>query len=46
LLQKTVFICVLVAIFALVFRAGDLSVAARNFLQDRLTGLGITIQPN
>jgi hypothetical protein len=37
---------VLVVIFALVFRAGDLSVSARNFLQDRLTGLGITLQQN
>jgi hypothetical protein len=33
--QKTVFICVLVAIFALIFRVGDLSADARNFLQDR-----------
>jgi hypothetical protein len=46
LLQKTVSVCVLVVIFALVFRAGDLSVGARNFLQDRLTELGITLQQN
>jgi hypothetical protein len=44
--QKTVFICVLVAIFALIFRVGDLSADARNFLQDRLVELGTTLQQN
>jgi hypothetical protein len=46
LLQKTVLICVLVAIFALIFRVGDLSADACNFLQDRLFVLGITVQQN
>jgi hypothetical protein len=46
LLQKTVFICVLVAIFAFIFRVGNLSADARNFLQDRLVELGITVQQN
>jgi hypothetical protein len=46
LLRKTVFVCVPVAIFALIFRVGDLSSDARNFLQDRLVELGITVQQN
>jgi hypothetical protein len=39
-------ICVLVVIFALVFRAGDLSTDARDFIQDRLTELRTVLQQN
>jgi len=46
LLRKVVSICVLVAIFAFVFRAGDLSIDARDFIQDRLTELRIVLQRN
>jgi hypothetical protein len=37
---------VLVAIVVLVFRAGDLSIEARDFIQDRLTELRIVLQQN
>ena len=45
MLRKTVYLCVLIGIGVLVFRASDLSVDARDFIQDRLTELGITL-PN
>ena len=44
LLQKLGSVCLLVVIFALLFRVGELSVNACNFLQDRLTELGIPQQ--
>jgi hypothetical protein len=46
LLQKTVYVCLLVVIFVLVFRAGDLSIDVRDYVQDRLAELGITLQQN
>ena len=46
MLQKTVYVCLLVVIFALVFRAGDLSIDVRDYVQDRLVELGITLQQN
>jgi hypothetical protein len=46
LLQKTVSICVLVVIVLLVFRAGDLSAGARDFIQDWLMALTIAVQQN
>jgi hypothetical protein len=33
-------------IFALLFRAGELSINARDYIQDRLAELGITLQQN
>jgi hypothetical protein len=44
-LQKTLSICVLVAIVALVCQAGDLCVNARDYIHGQLVELGIT-QPN
>jgi hypothetical protein len=46
LLKKTVSVCVLVVIFALVFRVGDLSTDARDYIQDRLAELRIAFQQN
>jgi len=46
LFQKTVSICILIAIVALVFRAGDLSIDARDFIQNRLSELRIVLQQN
>jgi hypothetical protein len=45
-LQKTLAICVRVAIVALVCQAGDLSVGTRDFIQSRLQELRIALQPN
>ena len=45
-LQKTLSICVLVAIAVLVCQAGDLSVDARDFIQGRLQELRIVLQPS
>jgi hypothetical protein len=39
-------LCVLIMVFALVYRAGDLSVDARDFIQDRLTALRSVLQQN
>ena len=44
LLQKVVSVWVLVGIVALLFRAGVLSVEARDFIQDSLMELGIAQQ--
>ena len=44
MLRKTVSICILIAIVALVFRTGDLSIDARDFIQDRLSELRIMLQ--
>jgi hypothetical protein len=41
-----VYVCLLVVIFALLFRAGDLSIDARDYIQDRLAELGITLPQN
>ena len=46
LLQKTMYVCLVVVIFVLVFRAGELSIDARDYIQDRLAELGITPQQN
>ena len=46
MLKKAVSICILIGIVALVFRAGDLSVEARDFIQDRLSELRIILQQN
>jgi hypothetical protein len=46
MLQRTVSLCILIAIVALVFRAGDLSIDARDFIQDRLSELRILLQQN
>ena len=44
MLQKTRYICLLVVIFVLVFRAGELLIDARDYIQDRLAEMGITPQ--
>ena len=44
--QKTVSICILIAIVALVFRVGDFSIGARDFIQNRLSELRIVLQQN
>jgi hypothetical protein len=46
LLQKTMYVCLLVVIFVLIVRAGELSIDARDYIQDRLAELGITPQQN
>jgi hypothetical protein len=46
LLQKTMYVCLLVVIFVLVFRVGELSIDARDYIQDRLAELWITPQQN
>ena len=46
MLQKTVSICILIGIVALAFRAGDLSIHARDFVQDRLSELRIVPPQN
>jgi hypothetical protein len=38
------YVCLVVVIFVLVFRAGELSKDARGYIQDRLAELGITPQ--
>jgi hypothetical protein len=45
-LQKTLSICILIAIAVLVCHAGDLSVDARDFIQGRLQELRIVLQPS
>jgi hypothetical protein len=44
ILQRAVSVCLLVVIVLLLFRAGDFSTQARDFIQDRLTELGIAQQ--
>jgi hypothetical protein len=44
MLQRAVSVCLLVVIVLLLFRVGDLSTQARDFIQDRLTELGIAQQ--
>jgi len=39
-------ICLLVAIVVLVYQAGDLSIDARDFIQDRLDDLRTTLRLN
>ena len=46
MLPKTRYIWLLVVIFMLVFRAGELLIDARDYIQDRLAELGITPQRN
>ena len=46
MLRKTVPICVLIAIVAFVFRLGDLSIDARDFVEDRLSEWRIVLQQN
>jgi hypothetical protein len=46
LLQKTMYVCLLVVIFVLVFRAGELLIDARDYIHDRLAELGIAPQQN
>ena len=46
MLQKAMYVCLPVVIFVLAFRAGELSIDARDYIQDRLAELGITPQQN
>ena len=46
LLRKTVYYCVLIGIVVLVFRVGELSVDARDYIEDRLAELKIALQQN
>jgi len=46
LLKKTVSIGILIVIVTLVFRAGNLSIDARDFVQDRLSELRVVLQQN
>jgi len=46
LLKETVSICILIVIVTLVFRAGSLSIDARDFVQDRLSELRVVLQQN